>query len=208
MSEIKFEVKPLFVEPLMEADIGHAITPEQVNFIKSLKMLPNRTNLISDDLYIFERPELKSIRNAVQKTLDLYAREVLGLPAGQRLYVTQSWALMNEPGAGMHGHTHSNSIVSGSLYFTDLPQPESGMIFNRHREYQQIELTPDNTRRSLYNTPMHLIQPRKNTVLLFSSSLQHLVAPNTGSGPRWSVAFNTFIKGKIGSFRDVSELSL
>ena len=119
MTISKVDIQPLFAEPYMRADIGHAITEEQVAFIKNLKMSKNQSNLISENLYIFEEPQLKSIKKAVQEAIDAFAWEVMGIK--QRLYITQSWSLINNPTVGMHGHTHSNSIVSGSLYFSDLP---------------------------------------------------------------------------------------
>ena len=51
-------------------------------------------NLISENLYIFEEPELESIKNAVQEVLDIYAGEVMCI--SQRLYVTQCWSLTNK----------------------------------------------------------------------------------------------------------------
>lgn len=116
-----YEVQALFAEPIFRADVGHAISAEQVEFIKNQKMVTNQVNLISENLYLFEEPEMLSIKEAIQEVLDLYAREVMGIP--QKLYVTQSWSLTNEPEVGMHGHSHSNSMISGSLYFTDLPEP-------------------------------------------------------------------------------------
>ncbi len=206
MNAVKFDIQPLFAEPFMRADIGHAISAEQVDFIKNLKMIRNKSNLISENLYIFEEPQLRSVKRAVQETLDAYASEVLGVK--QRLYITQSWSLINPPGVGMHGHTHSNSLVSGSLYYTDLPEPASGMIFDRHRTYQQIELRPEREKNNLYNATANLVMPRRNDVILFSSSLQHMVQVNGSSEPRYSIAFNSFIKGRLGDFRDVSELVL
>jgi hypothetical protein len=35
-----------------------------------------------------------------------------------------------------------------------------------------------------------------------------MVEQNTTSLPRHSIAFNTFIRGKLGKYRDVSELTL
>lgn len=206
MSQIKYEVQPLFAEPYMRADISHAITDEQVDFILKLKMVQNQTNLISENLYIFEEPALKSVKKAVQETLDIYAWEVMGIK--QKLYVTQSWSLINRPGVGMHGHAHSNSIVSGSLYFTDMPEPAAGMIFDRNRIYQQIDIRPSTDKRNLYNTPANIVLPKKGEVVLFSSSLQHLVERNNSRLDRHSIAFNSFVKGKIGDHRDVSELVL
>jgi uncharacterized protein (TIGR02466 family) len=202
----EYEVRPLFAEPYFRTSIGHAISDEQVEFIRSLKMVPNQVNLISENLYIFEEPVMKSIKDAVQEALDLYTREVMGI--SQQLYVTQSWSLVNPPGVGMHGHSHSNSLVSGSLYYCELPEPSSRMIFERHNSYQQLELSPSPDKNNVYNTIRNVVDPKKHDLVLFSSALSHFVEPNRSDQPRYSIAFNTFIRGKLGSYRDVSELVL
>jgi uncharacterized protein (TIGR02466 family) len=206
MTIVSHEVHPMFAEPYFRANIAGTITPEQIAFIKGLKMVGNMENLISENLYIFEEPELKSIKDAVQDVLDIYAREVLCIP--QRLYVTQSWSLINSPGVGMHGHSHSNSILSGSLYYCEIPQPAAGMVFTRHVTYQQIDLAPDRDRRNVYNSPITRVLPKQDDIILFSSRLTHMVEPNTTGQPRHAIAFNTFVKGKLGQYRDVSELTL
>ncbi|MFB0611073.1 TIGR02466 family protein [Aurantiacibacter poecillastricola] len=201
-----YTVKPLFAEPYFVTSIAGAITAEQVAFIQSLKMNRNQVNHISDDLYIFRHPELASIAKAVDGALQTFATEVMGI--AQRLEVTQSWALMNPPGVGMHGHTHSNSLVSGSLYYAPLPDPPGNMIFERHNTYRQLELAVDNERTNIYNAPRNAIVPKEGDLVLFSSSLQHYVEPNQTKQDRHSIAFNSFVRGKIGSFRDVSELEV
>ncbi len=206
MAITNYEVEPLFAEPYFRADIGDVISDEQIEFIKNLKMVVNRTNLISENLYIFEEPELESIKSAVQDALDIYATEVMGVT--QKLFVTQSWSLINHPNVGMHGHSHSNSVVSGSLYFCDMPTPTASMVFDKHKAYQQLELNPEKDKQNIYNTPINVVTPKKNEVILFSSGLQHFVEPNASSEPRYSIAFNSFIKGKLGNYRDVSELTI
>jgi uncharacterized protein (TIGR02466 family) len=206
MTVVSHEVHPLFVEPYFRANIAGAISPQQIEFIQSLKMVNNMENLISENLYIFEEPELKSIKDAVQEVLDIYSRDVMCIP--QRLYVTQSWSLTNSPNVGMHGHSHSNSILSGSLYYCELPSPPASMVFTRHVSYQQIDLAPEPDKRNIYNSPINRITPRPNEVILFSSRLTHMVEVNTSSQPRHAIAFNTFVKGKLGNYRDVSELVL
>jgi uncharacterized protein (TIGR02466 family) len=203
---IEFDVKPLFAEPIFRCDISSAISAEQISFIQNLVMVENQANLISENLYLFEEPEMASIKAAVQEALDTYAGEVLCIP--QQLYVTQSWSLINNPTIGMHGHSHSNSVVSGSLYYCELPEPNANMVFNRHRGYQQLELSPDRQKRNIYNTTANSVEPKQGEVILFSSGLQHLVEKNKSAQPRYSIAFNSFIKGKLGSYRDVSELTI
>jgi uncharacterized protein (TIGR02466 family) len=206
MPAISYEVRPLFVEPFLRGNIAGAISPQQIEYIQKLRMVNNMENLISENLYIFEEPELKSIKDAVQEVLDIYAQEVMGI--SQRLYVTQSWSLTNSQNVGMHGHSHSNSVLSGSLYYCELPEPAANMIFTRHVTYQQIDLAPDRNKRNVYNTPVHGVTPKQNDVILFSSRLTHMVEPNPSNQPRHAIAFNTFVKGKLGVYRDVSELML
>ncbi len=202
----EYEVQPLFAEPYFRTNIGHAISDEQIDYLKNLKMRQNKSNLISDNLYILEEPELKSIKDAVQEALNVYAQEVMGIT--QTLFVTQSWTLVNNPNVGMHGHSHSNSLISGSLYYCELPQPVASMFFDRHNTYQQLQLNPEQEKQNIFNTPLNVVTPETGEVILFSSGLQHFVEPNTSNQPRYSIAFNTFIKGKLGEFRDVSELTL
>jgi uncharacterized protein (TIGR02466 family) len=206
MTAVSHEVHPLFVEPYLRANIAGAITPQQIAFIQGLKMVNNMENLISENLYIFEEPELKSVKDAVQEVLDIYARDIMCIP--QRLYVTQSWSLTNKSNVGMHGHSHSNSVLSGSLYYCEMPSPTANMVFTRHVSYQQIDLAPEAGKRNIYNSPITRITPKQNDIILFSSRLTHMVEPNASSALRHSIAFNTFVKGKLGNYRDVSELVL
>ena len=199
-------IDTLFAEPIFKADLSGAISDEQVEYIKSLKMEVNQVNLISEDRYIFNDPKLASVGAAVQAALDVYADQVMGIE--HKLYVTQSWSLINKTGIGMHGHSHSNSIVSGSLYYCDMPEPSARMIFDRHRDYQQIQLKPTAKKRNIFNTPLNLVVPKKGEIYLFSSGLQHLVEANQSPEPRYSIAFNAFVRGKIGGYVDVSELEL
>jgi len=206
MAVVSHEVHPLFAEPYFRANIAGSITPAQIAFIQGLKMVNNMENLISENLYIFEEPALKSMKDAVQEVLDIYARDVLCIP--QRIYVTQSWSLTNGPKVGMHGHSHSNSILSGSLYYCELPSPPSNMVFTRHVSYQQIDLPPEPGKRNIFNSPLTRIIPKQDDSILFSSRLTHMVEANASNQPRHSIAFNTFVKGKLGNYRDVSELTL
>lgn len=206
MTITDYDIQPLFATPYFRADVSHAISQAQVEFIKNLKMIKNRDNFISENLYIFNEPELKSIADVIQEALDTYAEKVMGI--GQKLYVTQSWSLLNETNVGMHAHAHSNSVVSGSLYYDTLPEPGSRLIFDRHASYQRLQLLPQDGKANFYNTPTNMIVPKSKEVLLFPSDVNHAVEPNLSSQPRRAIAFNCFVKGKLGDYRDVTELHL
>lgn len=201
-----YTVKPLFAEPYFVTNIADAISPKQIDFIKAIKMRQNQMNHISEELYLFNRPELKSVKQAVHEALEVFTREVMGV--NSRLEVTQSWALMNPPGVGMHAHTHSNSLVSGSLYFAPMPDPPGNMIFERTNGYRQIEMAVEEGRTNIYNAPRNAVVPKQGDLVLFSSAVLHFVEVNHSAQNRHSIAFNTFPRGTIGNFRDVSELKL
>ena len=205
-SQREFTVKPLFAEPYFVTNIADAISDKQIAFIQSVTMQQNQMNHISDELYLFNRPELKSVKKAVHEALGTYAREVMGVE--HALDVTQSWALMNPPGVGMHAHTHSNSIVSGSLYYAPMPDPPGNMVFERANGYQQIDMRVREGAENVYNTPKNAVVPKQGDLVLFSSSIMHFVEANQSSENRYSIAFNSFVRGTIGSRRDVSELKI
>ncbi|MBY6217937.1 TIGR02466 family protein [Qipengyuania aquimaris] len=202
----EFTVKPLFAEPYFVMNIKDAISPKQVKFIQSLEMIENQVNKISKELYLFDLPEMRSIKKAVDEGLATFAREVMGI--SHKLDVTQSWSLINPPGVGMHAHTHSNSLISGSLYYAPMPDPPGNMIFERTNGYRQIEMAVDTARTNVYNTQRNAIVPKEGDLVLFASSILHFVETNHSQQNRYSIAFNTFPRGKIGDYRDVSELKL
>jgi uncharacterized protein (TIGR02466 family) len=169
-------------------------------------MLPNRENLISENLYLLNEPELEAIKAAVHDALGYFASEVMGI--SQELYVTQSWSLTNLPGAGMHSHAHANSIVSGTIYYCRVPTPAPKMLLERFRAHQQLQLPPTAGKANLYNAFRNAVIPASYDMVLFSSDLAHMVESNQSSEPRHAIAFNSFVKGKIGDYRDVSELIL
>jgi ectoine hydroxylase-related dioxygenase (phytanoyl-CoA dioxygenase family) len=206
MTAFTHEVRPLFAEPLFRATISGAFSAEQIAWLQGLEMVHHSGNYISNNLYVLEQPEMRSAKAAIQEVLDLYARDVMCIP--QRLHVTQSWALMQNPNASMQGHSYPNSVLSGLVYYDVLQAPGPNVLFSRHDTYQQIELVPDSDKRNVFNVPTTRVALKQNDVMLFSSRLTHLVEANRTGQVRCSLAFNTFVKGKLGSYREMSELTL
>ena len=204
MTQAKLDVQALFATPLARIDLRDAITQAQVEYVQSLKMVQNQQNLISEDLYIFNHPQLSGFSQAIAAALSQYASEVMGI--NQDLVVTQSWSLTNPPGIGMHSHSHSNSLISGSFYYAPLPEPPARVFFDRNIMYQRIELVPEQNRRNLYNTNLNAVTPKAGELLLFPSEINHMVEANSSPLPRHAIAFNSFVKGQIGDYRDVSQL--
>jgi len=74
--------------------------------------------------------------------------------------------------------------------------------------YRQIELNPEDSKRNLYNSPVNMITPKVNELFMFPSDINHMIEANGSNEPRQAIAFNSFVKGRFGNYRDVSELNI
>jgi uncharacterized protein (TIGR02466 family) len=169
-------------------------------------MEQNSQNLISKHRYILNKPELETLSRGIQKYLDIYSSEIMGIK--EKLYITQSWSLINEPGIGMHAHAHSNSLVSGSFYYEEMPEPVSPMVFQRYNNYQPFKFVVVDEKKNEFNTSDAYVSMKKGNLFLFPSDLQHHIEPNQSDKPRYSIAFNCFIRGTLGVYQDANELHL
>ena len=82
------------------------------------------------------------------------------------------------------------------------------MVFDKHTAYRQLVLNPLKEKQNIFNTPLNVLEPKDNEILMFPSELTHQVEPNMSKERRYSIAFNAFVKGTLGDFRDVSQLTL
>lgn len=206
MTDYPHQALPMFAEPYCRAGIAGVISAEQIAYLKSLPLIDRGGNYFSENFYILEDPKLRSIKGAIDEALAIYARDVLAIP--QTFYITQSWTQVQNPNLGMPGLSFANSIVSGVLYYDAPTSPPPSIVFSRFDTYQQIELKPDADRRNAFNVRTSRIQPNTNEVVLFASRLTHLVDPNLTGQQRFSIAFNTFVKGKLGDYHNATELTL
>ena len=75
---MQMKVEPLFATPLARVDLSSYITEAQVAFVDGLEMVANQQNMISENLYILDRPELSGFRDIISKCLNDYAEQVMG----------------------------------------------------------------------------------------------------------------------------------
>ncbi len=89
-----------------------------------------------------------------------------------------------------------------------MPSPPARVVFDKNVMYQRLELNPEASKQNLFNTPVNVLTPKHGDVFLFPSEINHMVENNQASEDRWSIAFNCFVEGVLGNYRDVSELKL
>ena len=201
------EVLPIFSYPLMRSD-EYVTTPAELAILNNQDWIQPVAggNRQSANNYLLDVPELKDLKAFLQTQIDRYAHDVLSIKKTNTFYITQSWANKNEKGAYNDAHFHPNSLISGA-FFADGDECPIG--FTRpyiNRLFANIELEFEKSNQ--FNTENFWIQNQKNHAVLFPSTAHHLVGPNPSDIPRISLAFNTFVRGHLGSKLGLTELKI
>ena len=155
-------------------------------------------NWSSVETYVLDLPEFEELKNTIQDQLNEIVKDHYQVdPEQAQLYITQSWLVVNESGDSHNQHNHSNSMLSGVVYIST--SDEDGITF--------LDNT-FNTRLSFGGVPTESCFVQSGDILVFDSQLHHLVAATERKHKRVSLAFNTFVKGTMGSSHGLNEVKI
>lgn len=199
---------PLFSTPVYINNVGAFETPD-LNTLEYSNTAPTGEVfhfLSSTDKNVLDRPEFGDIRRIVMNEINVYAREVLIVSKNIEFYITNSWINVYRRGEQAGAHMHHNSLVSGVLY---LKATDAGGDIVFHRDVQSLVPFPpaldlDMDAFNIYNCKSWGYRPKTNDICLFPSVVSHSVEPNGSDEPRWSLAFNAFVRGNIGVLHKLS----
>ncbi len=194
----------LFPTAVGKFNLGRDFTEKELKFIKDQATRSNMGNTTSVDNIIFECKELKALSKFCHESVNAYLKEIYAPKHEVELRFTQSWANYTEPGQYHHKHEHPNSFVSGVLYIN--ADTAKDKIYFYKNGYQQIKLPTSNF--NLYNSDSWWFEVGTGDLLLFPSSLTHMVETVQSDQTRISISFNTFPKGYIGEDLDLTGLHL
>ena len=205
---IKAEIHSIFPIPVYMTEMDRGFTKQELNFVKEQKKhcVNNAGNINTKDNYILNRKEFKNIKKFLTKNCENYLKNVICPKNNIELYITQSWLNYTETNQHHHGHQHSNSILSGVLYF-DSDIKHDKILFSKSG-HQQIKPVTDSGKFNLWNSDTWFFSVKTGKLIMFPSSTIHSVETKKGKNTRTSLAFNTFYKGSIGSNGNLTELVL
>lgn len=200
------EVMGLFPIPVLSFQVERSFTKEEKNFfaLHSKKTFDNEGNVSSLNKYILNEVEMSTIKSEVQKAIDVYLNQIIIPENKLEIYVTQSWLNYTKENQYHHRHNHSNSFLSG-VYYIDVDENSDQIHFSKEG-YRQINVTPKEW--TVWNSEEWWIPVKTGKIVVFPSNLVHKVAVKKGKNTRCSLAFNTFIKGKMGSYNSATELEI
>tara|TARA_B100001059_G_C17583288_1_gene450952 strand:- start:64 stop:681 length:618 start_codon:yes stop_codon:yes gene_type:complete len=201
-------IHSLFPEPLGNYDLHRNITSTELSCLKEQDWNESTFNYASIDKNVLDKKNLASLREFIENSLNDYSSKIYQFDDDTELYLTQSWVNITLPGGRHHRHSHPNSIVSGTFYFSgndtdqiqfEHPGRETGQSwFFPPKEYHE------------YNCYSWLMPAPIGKLYIWNSTVSHSVPLLEGKNNRYSLSFNTFVRGNLtnggwtNSFQDRS----
>ena len=193
----EFKVHNLWPVPLYQCKIK--TKDEWKEKIINLKY--NRTNVgnsdISVDRNILDKmPDLKS---EIEIHTQNYIRKYLHIKKDLDFYMLNSWVNIHRPNDWSQIHNHGNSLISG-VYYPIFPKDSGGIQFHRCNRINLFDqcIMMEYDEDTIVNAARYQIDVSEDLILLFPSHLEHSVNKNLSNKNRYSLAFNYYVRGKLG----------
>jgi len=194
----EFKIHNLWPIPIYEGEIP--VKNEWKKYIEDVEY--RRTHIGNSDIslnrYLLnEMPDLKS---DIENHCESFARKYLILSKNIKFVLQNSWSNIHYPGDQAQEHYHGNSLLSG-VYYTHVPKNSGDIAFHKSSSYtnlfhNSIRMEYDESNNLQGET--YILPVKEGMIVMFPSHLTHSVLKNLSNEPRYSLAFNFWIKGKLG----------
>jgi uncharacterized protein (TIGR02466 family) len=199
-------INGIFPTPIYISKLDKELTPLELKFVDKNKkdFYKNDGNITSNNNYILNEKPFANLKKELDLRVQDYFDKVISPANNITPYITQSWLNYTETNQYHHKHQHPNSLVSGVFYINCHEEHDKIKFFNDN--YKTIKLETKDW--NIWNSESWWFSVKTGDVILFPSSLIHMVETKQGDNTRISLAFNVFIKGTIGSNKNLTELVL
>jgi uncharacterized protein (TIGR02466 family) len=203
---VEATINGIFPTPIYISKLNRELTNKELSFINKIKFDCNKNegNITSNDNYILNNKTFKNLKEDLYLIVKDYFNKVISPTDAISPYITQSWLNYTETNQYHHKHAHPNSLVSGVFYINCHEELDKIKFFNDKYETIKLEVKDWN----LWNSRSWWFSVKTGDVILFPSSLTHMVETKEGTNTRISLAFNVFIKGTVGNNKNLTELIL
>ena len=192
----KMQIQSLFPTSIAFLQMDKAVSKKILAFMKSkgMQMELNISNNISIDCFVLNNDELSDIKKVLTDSVNEYFKEIIKPDQDLEFNITNSWINVTKNGESHQLHKHKNSILSAILYIDTCEEDEISFI-NEHDVFGNFSFTSNHV--TDWNASMWTVSAETDTLIIFPSTLQHRVntRPNTCTGTRISLSFNTWVKG-------------
>ena len=204
---IESNINGIFPTPIYISKLNRELTSKELSFIDKTKSDCNKNegNITSNDSCILNNKIFKNLKEELNLRVQDYFDKIICPANNITPYITQSWLNYTETNQYHHKHEHPNSLLSGVFYINCNEEFDKIKFFKKFN-YQIIK--PEIKDWNLWNSESWWFSVKTGDIILFPSSLTHMVETKQGDNTRISLAFNVFIKGTIGNNKQLTELIL
>ena len=191
------DLVPLFSKPVFLKNIDFDLKQTR-SIIKKIEFEESHPNIQSDnsyasnDKYILERKEFKTLKTILTNELNLYVKNYMHYV--NDFEITTSWLTKINKEADSVLHNHNNSMLSGVLYLK--VNKNSGSI--RFESFADTRYLPQISKYTVFNSLDYYFEPSDKLLIIFPSEVFHKVEQNKSNITRYSLAFNAIPKGLVG----------
>ena len=199
-------INGIFPKPIYISKLDRELTPLELKFVDKSKkdFYKNDGNITSNNNYILNEKPFANIKKELDLKVQDYFDKVISPANKITPYITQSWLNYTETNQYHHKHAHPNSLVSGVFYINCHEEHDKIKFFNNNYRTIKLEVKDYN----IWNSESWWFSVKTGDIILFPSSLTHMVETKQGDNTRISLAFNVFIKGTVGNNKQLTELHL
>jgi uncharacterized protein (TIGR02466 family) len=203
---VEANINGIFPTPIYISKLDRELTPLELKFVDKNKkyFYKNDGNITSNNNYILNEKPFTNIKKELDLKVKDYFDKVISPANNITPYITQSWLNYTETNQYHHKHSHPNSLVSGVFYINCHEEHDKIKFFNDNYKTIKLEIKDWN----MWNSESWWFSVKTGNVILFPSSLTHMVETKQGDNTRISLAFNVFIKGTVGNNKSLTELIL
>ena len=203
---IEANINGIFPTPIYISKLNRELTNKELLFIDKNKLNINKNegNITSSNNYILNDKLFKDLKLELDLKIQDYFDKIICPANNITPYITQSWLNYTETNQYHHKHAHPNSLVSGVFYINCDNKFDKIKFFKE--DYKTIK--PEIKTWNLWNSESWWFSVKTGDVILFPSSLTHMVETKEGTNTRISLAFNVFIKGTVGNNKNLTEIIL
>jgi len=204
----------LFPTPILVDNINRQYTQEETDaFIKADYKNDVNNDVTTTNTVLFTRTQnilkeqnLTDIEHFILSKANEYLLS-LNVSDKLKLKITRSWFVKSTPGSYGRKHNHPNSLISGVLYLKTFDKCGNLILHKDNTSlFGSIELSFGNINE--FNSSIASVPPLDGMLVLFPSTTQHEVAQNTSNEDRYSLSFDIWGDGVIGTSNTMTELTL
>jgi len=189
------DLVPIFPTAVFRNRLDIKLTDAELEIINNFSLFEQPLgNNCSKDGFILEHEGLERLKKVFLDNANLYAKEIMQVD--NEIYITNSWVNVTTKDHQHILHNHTNSIISG-VFYVKASTSQPSISFNRMSP--PFLLNVKSKKYNEYNSTEWNVPVEDNMLIIFPSLCYHYVKPNEKVDDRISIAFNTFIKGELGT---------